>query len=1143
MKTTVQAFLLSLLLVLLPSPAATAQGAGAKKALTPEVARRMARISSPAITADGKLAAYLLQEGAPGEDDEAAQAPGAQPPRQTGRKLVILDLDSGAETVEENVLAFRFSDDGRWIAITRAPEPRRGSLPGETPAEPEEPAPPAIHTSPGETAPEPARSPRSGRRPRRGEPPAAPAAEPAPESAAPAAAPTEEPSSGAAPPAAEPPPAPAASEPPAGAEAAAPVPAAAPEPPAPQEEPRATGEAPPARSRGEGPGRIRGQGRPRQELSERIQEMMERRRSGPPQPGGEPASGTPARQEEPRAATPPDRPQPRFQPRGRELLLRNLGSGAAITLPHVEEFRFTGDGESLYFLQAAAEDSCGLYHLPLSADAPLEPAALLTGRGRVNAFRSEDGDAFHSFWSNIPEPAPDGPAPAAGTPPGEPSASEAAPAGQAAAQQAPAASSDAVEAKEEPAPAPWRLWTLTRPGNTLQAVYSTDDPSVPEGLEPVTGSVAFSPDKRRIYLPFRPKAEGSPSGEQTEEEAARPAPGPGARGRGRPATAPRNREAETVDPRTAGVEVWHWNDAEVATMRSRRGGAQGRRLLHEVDLDARTVRPLETERLNGLSLDKTASFALASDSEPYRASRTWDRDYRDWFLIDIKTGARHVLLRRSPANLRFIADGRYVIWQDEENWFLLDPRNPDPVDLLARTPVPSNSDWVGSSPRTAVHGFLPGDREILYHDGFDLWAIPLCDTPGRNLTRTGRRDKIRFQPLPPRDGKLPVEDGRLLVTTTNLQTMTRGIARVHLDSMAVERCLALDRNVSTPLRALSADRALLTLEASDCPPDLWLAENNFASIRRLTNANPWLDEYGLPRSELITWLSADGEELKGIVTFPPGHHWGTRPLPTIVYIYEELSQNVNRFSLPGLQLSPARWACEGYVVFQPDIVYQIGKPGASSVKCVVPGVQKLIDRGIADKNAVGICGHSWGGYQTAYIITQTRLFAAAISGAPVVNMTSAYNGIRWSTGLPRQFQYERTQSRIGGSLWEYPERFIENSPVFHLENVTTPVLIMFGNNDGAVPWYQGIEYYLAMRRLNKEAVFLEYKGEDHGLRRRPNQEDYTRRITDWFDHYLKGAPKAEWMAGPSTPPPLPPLPGERAVRPEVDVSGSGAHPD
>jgi dipeptidyl aminopeptidase/acylaminoacyl peptidase len=192
-------------------------------------------------------------------------------------------------------------------------------------------------------------------------------------------------------------------------------------------------------------------------------------------------------------------------------------------------------------------------------------------------------------------------------------------------------------------------------------------------------------------------------------------------------------------------------------------------------------------------------------------------------------------------------------------------------------------------------------------------------------------------------------------------------------------------------------------------------------------------------------------------------------------------------------------------------VYTIGEPGQSALKCVLPGIQAVVDGGFVDDKAIGIQGHSWGGYQIAYMITQTNRFKAVAAGAPVANMTSAYDGIRWGTGLPRQFQYERTQSRIGGSLWEYPMRFIENSPVFMADRVKTPLLMLHNDQDDAVPWYQGIEYYLALRRLGKEVYLFNYVGELHGLRKRANQRDYTVRMQQFFDHYLRGAPRPAWM--------------------------------
>jgi dipeptidyl aminopeptidase/acylaminoacyl peptidase len=223
---------------------------------------------------------------------------------------------------------------------------------------------------------------------------------------------------------------------------------------------------------------------------------------------------------------------------------------------------------------------------------------------------------------------------------------------------------------------------------------------------------------------------------------------------------------------------------------------------------------------------------------------------------------------------------------------------------------------------------------------------------------------------------------------------------------------------------------------------------------------------------------------------------------------------LNRFvnPAPGGSINVSFYASNGYLVLQPDIVYTIGYPGQSAIKCVLPAIQEVVDKGFVNEQAIGIQGHSWGGYQIAYMITQTNRFRAVEAGAPVSNMTSAYSGIRWGTGLPRQFQYERTQSRIGGTLWEYPMRFLENSPVFRADRVQTPLLMLHNDNDDAVPWYQGIEYYLALRRLGKEVYMCTYNGEPHGIRRRANQKDFTRRMQEFFDYHLKGAPMPEWMA-------------------------------
>lgn len=265
-------------------------------------------------------------------------------------------------------------------------------------------------------------------------------------------------------------------------------------------------------------------------------------------------------------------------------------------------------------------------------------------------------------------------------------------------------------------------------------------------------------------------------------------------------------------------------------------------------------------------------------------------------------------------------------------------------------------------------------------------------------------------------------------------------------------------------------------------------------------------------AEVIEWMSINGDTLHGAVLKPDTFEEGKR-YPVMVYYYRFFSQRAYEFNNITNDDRPVlpQYVSDDYIVFLPDIRFEVGTPGFAATKSLVPGVQKLIEMGLADPDRLGLHGHSWSGYQTAFMITQTDIFDAAIAGAPVSNMTSAYSGIRWGSGLARQFQYEMTQSRIGGSLWEYPERYIENSPVFFADRINTPLLIMFGDEDTAVPWYQGIELYLAMRRLEKDAVFLQYHGEPHHLRRYSNRLDYAIRMKEYFDHYLKGAPAADWI--------------------------------
>jgi len=284
------------------------------------------------------------------------------------------------------------------------------------------------------------------------------------------------------------------------------------------------------------------------------------------------------------------------------------------------------------------------------------------------------------------------------------------------------------------------------------------------------------------------------------------------------------------------------------------------------------------------------------------------------------------------------------------------------------------------------------------------------------------------------------------------------------------------------------------------------------SPRKLSDGDSQRAPFTWGKSELIRYKSSDGVPLQGVV-IKPDNFDPKKKYPMIVYLYEKLSDTVHNFQNPGpgTSVNFSYYSSNDYVIFMPDIVYKTGYPGRSAMRCIMPGIESLVKAGFVDENAIGIQGHSWGGYQIAYMITQTNKFKAAAPGALVSNMFSAYNGIRWGTGIPRQFQYEHTQSRIGATIWDATDKFMENSPLFAVRNVQTPVLMIHNDNDDAVPWYQGIEFYLSLRRLGKEVYFFNYNGEFHGLRKRQNQKDYSRRMKEFFDNKLKGAPAPDWM--------------------------------
>ncbi|HEX6200500.1 MAG TPA: prolyl oligopeptidase family serine peptidase, partial [Thermoanaerobaculia bacterium] len=395
------------------------------------------------------------------------------------------------------------------------------------------------------------------------------------------------------------------------------------------------------------------------------------------------------------------------------------------------------------------------------------------------------------------------------------------------------------------------------------------------------------------------------------------------------------------------------------------------------------------------------------------------------------------------------------------------------------------------------------------------WSFPTAGGEPVGVTDgEGRRNRtvFRMEDLWPEEDHVP-PGARLLLTAYDDREKHQGFAEARLGEPGVRFLEAgLGRFYRFEARAEEAERMLYTRESYTEFPDLWVSDLSLDERRRVSEANPGLEDHALGEAELVEWTGPDGLPLQGVLIKPAGYEEGTR-YPVLVYFYRLFSQRLHRFNDPAVNHRPSfpYYASHGYAVFLPDIRFDIGRPGHSATQALVTGVQKLVEMGVADPARIGLHGHSWSGYQTAFVVTQTDLFAAAVAGAPVSNMTSAYGGIRYESGLARMFQYEQSQSRMGATLWNGRDRYIESSPLFYADRIETPLLIQFGDRDGAVPWTQGIELYLALRRLGKDVWFLQYRGEGHHLEEYPNKLDYSIKMREFFDHYLKGEPAPEWM--------------------------------
>jgi len=581
-------------------------------------------------------------------------------------------------------------------------------------------------------------------------------------------------------------------------------------------------------------------------------------------------------------------------------------------------------------------------------------------------------------------------------------------------------------------------------------------------------------------------------------------------------------QAEPEDaPEPIKVDIWSWKDDTLQPMQKINADQEKKRSYTAVfHVKEKKLVVLGGPGLPSVTVGDDARTVLGFNERPYRHLISWDQSYADAYVIGLADGKAKRILEKFPGQPALSPGGQYVLYYSEadrgwHSYRLLDGKT---FDLTAKLGVAFHlEDWDTPEAPGAYGsaGGTDGDKSVLLYDQYDVWEVSPDGSKARNATQgLGRRESLVFRYLRlDRDEKTIPAKTPILLQATDDKTKASGWYRASLAADAEPAKVVMeDRLLGGLLKAKKAEVYAFTRSSFSEFPDLWLAGPDFSDRRKVSQANPQQADYLWGSAELIRYRNTDGKVLDAILYKPEGFD-PSRKYPLMVYIYEKLTDGLHRYypPAPGTSINFSRYVSNGYLILMPDIVYETGYPGSSALKCVLPAVQKVADMGFVDPARIGIQGHSWGGYQIRYLITQPDIFAAVQAGASVTNMTSAYGGIRWGTGMVREFQYEKTQSRIGAPLFNRVLQYLENSPLFWAERVRTPYLSIHNDEDDAVPWYQGIEFFTALRRLGKEAYMFNFNGEKHGLRERENQKYWTVFQDEFFDHYLLGRPRPAWM--------------------------------
>ena len=575
-----------------------------------------------------------------------------------------------------------------------------------------------------------------------------------------------------------------------------------------------------------------------------------------------------------------------------------------------------------------------------------------------------------------------------------------------------------------------------------------------------------------------------------------------------------NEPEESKEP-VANVDVWHWKDERIQSEQMIQAERDRNFTYRSVFfIKEKKFLRLADGKMRTMTVTRDGRWGIGRDDKAYLTDvETMQADY---YAVNVATGERRPIVQGIRHPLGDSPDGRYFLYMKDKQIWLHGLDTGKTANISEKSGVnfaDEEDDHPEENPAYGVAGWTKDAKAVILNHKCDLWLLPLDGAAPKNLTAgLGGKDGIIFRivRLDPEERFIDLSKPLLL---SAYGEWTKKSGYFLLKPGAEPRRLVFeDKSYGQPLKARSSERLLYTRESFVDFPDYYVSGPDFADPKKVTDANPQQAEYAWGSRILIDYQNSRGIKLQGTLNLPAGYEKGRR-YPMIVYIYEKQSQRHNQYSMPTYDDRPhmCTYASDGYLFLMPDVVYETGKPGTSALDCVTSAVNKVIDLGYADPKRIGLQGHSWGGFEAGYLVTQTDLFACVVAGAAPSSVAIEFNQIFKSSGNNNHSYYERSQGRMGTNPWKDPALFDSQSSIRQAERIKKPFLLLHGTDDGSVDWIESLEYYNAARRLGKQVIFLSYPGEPHHLAKEENQKDFLKRMKEYFDHYLKDAPPPDWM--------------------------------